>query len=54
MKQYRFDRLPKPKGKPFADSARVRSGIKSILLGPAGLYEALRQRGGAGFGASGG
>ena len=28
------------------DSERVRSGLKSILLGPAGLYEALRQRGG--------
>jgi type I restriction enzyme, R subunit len=27
------------------DSERVRSGLKSILLGPAGLYEALRQRG---------
>lgn len=30
------------------DSDRVRSGLKSILLGPAGLYEALRQRGGEG------
>jgi len=30
------------------DSQRVRSGLKSILLGPAGLYEALRQRGGDG------
>jgi type I restriction enzyme R subunit len=29
------------------DSERVRSGLKSILLGPAGLYEALRQRGSA-------
>lgn len=28
------------------DSERVRSGLKSILLGPAGLYEALRRRGG--------
>ena len=27
------------------DSERVRSGLKSILLGPAGLYEALRLRG---------
>ena len=27
------------------DSVRVRSGLKSILLGTAGLYEALRQRG---------
>lgn len=27
------------------DSERVRSGLKSILLGPAGLYEALRARG---------
>lgn len=27
------------------DSERVRSGLKSILLGPAGLYEALRSRG---------
>jgi type I restriction enzyme R subunit len=27
------------------DSERVRSGLKSILLVPAGLYEALRQRG---------
>ncbi len=26
------------------DSARVRSGLKDILLGPAGLYEALRAR----------
>ncbi|MFC7411795.1 type I restriction endonuclease subunit R [Hydrogenophaga atypica] len=29
------------------DSERVRLGLKSILLGPAGLYEALRQRGGS-------
>jgi type I restriction enzyme R subunit len=28
------------------DSDRVRNGLKHILLGPAGLYEALRQRGG--------
>lgn len=28
------------------DSARVRSGLKDILLGPAELYEALRLRGG--------
>lgn len=27
------------------DSERVRSGLKSILLGPAGLYEALRNKG---------
>jgi type I restriction enzyme R subunit len=27
------------------DSERVRSGLKSILLGPAGLYEALRLKG---------
>jgi type I restriction enzyme R subunit len=27
------------------DSQRVRTGLKSILLGPAGLYEALRERG---------
>lgn len=27
------------------DSERVRSGLKSIQLGPAGLYEALRLRG---------
>ena len=30
------------------DSARVREGLKDILLGPAQLYEALRFRGGAG------
>ncbi len=29
------------------DSDRVRTGLKSILLGPAGLYEALRQKGGS-------
>ncbi len=29
------------------DSERVRAGLKSILLGPAQLYEALRERGGA-------
>lgn len=28
------------------DSERVRAGLKSILLGPAQLYEALRARGG--------
>lgn len=28
------------------DSARVRQGLTHILLGPAGLYEALRHRGG--------
>ena len=28
------------------DSERVRAGLKSILLGPAQLYEALRERGG--------
>ena len=28
------------------DSSRVRSGLKAILLGPAQLYEALRERGG--------
>jgi len=28
------------------DSDRVRNGLKHILLGPSGLYEALRQRGG--------
>ena len=33
------------------DSERVRSGLKSILLGPAGLYEALRKRGGDSSGA---
>ncbi|NDY91231.1 hypothetical protein [Ideonella livida] len=27
------------------DSERVRSGLKHLLLGPAGLYEALRRRG---------
>jgi len=27
------------------DSSKVRSGLKDILLGPAGLYEALRHRG---------
>ena len=27
------------------DSERVRAGLKAILLGPAQLYEALRQRG---------
>ncbi|MBS0495480.1 MAG: hypothetical protein JSS31_16360, partial [Proteobacteria bacterium] len=27
------------------DSERVRAGLRSILLGPAQLYEALRQRG---------
>ena len=27
------------------DSERVRLGLKHILLGPAGLYERLRQRG---------
>ncbi|MNY42376.1 hypothetical protein D3C86_1772600 [compost metagenome] len=27
------------------DSARVRNGLKDILLGPAQLYEALRSRG---------
>ena len=30
------------------DSERVRAGLKSILLGPAQLYEALRERGGNG------
>jgi type I restriction enzyme R subunit len=30
------------------DSAKVRAGLKEILLGPAQLYEALRQRAGAG------
>jgi len=29
------------------DSERVRSGLKAILLGPAQLYEALQERGGA-------
>ncbi|MDH1816173.1 hypothetical protein, partial [Comamonas aquatica] len=28
------------------DSERVRAGLKSILLGPAQLYESLRARGG--------
>jgi len=28
------------------DSARVRAGLKSVLLGPAGLYQALRAKGG--------
>jgi type I restriction enzyme R subunit len=28
------------------DSSRVRGGLKAILLGPAQLYEALRERGG--------
>ncbi len=28
------------------DSERVRAGLKDVLLGPAGLYEALRARGG--------
>ena len=32
------------------DSDRVRSGFKSILLRPAGMYEALRERGGDGAG----
>ncbi|MCH2241714.1 MAG: type I restriction endonuclease subunit R, partial [Aquabacterium sp.] len=32
------------------DSERVRQGLKHILLGPAGLYEALRGRGGAAAG----
>ena len=27
------------------DSERVRTGIKAILLGPAQLYEALKERG---------
>jgi len=30
------------------DSAKVRQGLKHILLGPAGLYEGLRQRGASG------
>ena len=29
------------------DSAKIRVGLKSILLGPAQLYEALRNRAGA-------
>ena len=29
------------------DSERVREGLKDVLLGPAQLYEALRERGGA-------
>lgn len=29
------------------DSEKIRHGLKDILLGPAGLYEALRSRGGA-------
>lgn len=33
------------------DSARVRSGMKDVLLGPGQLYEALRQRGTAGVSA---
>ena len=35
------------------DSERVRTGLKSVLPGPAGLYEALRQRGGDSAGAGG-
>lgn len=31
------------------DSARVRGGLREILLGPAQLYEALRERAGAGL-----
>jgi type I restriction enzyme R subunit len=27
------------------DSAKVREGLKDVLLGPAQLYEALRERG---------
>jgi type I restriction enzyme R subunit len=27
------------------DSEKVRSGLKEVLLGPAKLYESLRQRG---------
>ena len=54
--QYRFDRHPKPKGQMDALSAhsslsrqalgseKVRSGLKDVLLGPAQLYEALRER----------
>jgi type I restriction enzyme R subunit len=30
------------------ESERVRSGLRDILLGPAQLYEALRERAGAG------
>ena len=33
------------------DSERVRSGLKAILLGPAQLYEVLRERGGNRFNA---
>ena len=32
------------------ESERVRDGLKDVLLGPAQLYEALRERGGAGLG----
>jgi type I restriction enzyme R subunit len=34
-------------------SERVRDGLKDILLGPARLYEALRERSGTGAAASG-
>lgn len=30
------------------DSEKVREGLKDILLGPAGLYEALKERAGEG------
>ena len=29
------------------DSAKVRTGLKDMLFGPVGLYEALRERGGS-------
>jgi type I restriction enzyme R subunit len=31
------------------DSERVRDGLKDVLLGPAHLYEALREKAGAGI-----
>jgi len=32
--------------KQATDSVKVREGLKDVLLGPAQLYEALRDRGG--------
>jgi hypothetical protein len=43
----RFDALFAARlGMRLLDSERVREGLKDVLLGPAQLYEALRQRAG--------